>query len=178
MSGKYTFCKFGFELIELLKVTDVPADAGVGKEVNLIHCKEVHAEKALWKLVQILTLGIVIFLIVGQFENEFTKVVQLFNDVGNVTLLKFLQLEKDVLKLVIAVEFEGNIISNNLSQLKKVVLKSVNELAEVGITITYKFAQPWNIDDNWVVQETVEGSFTYSNNWKFAFPIVELYDKK
>jgi hypothetical protein len=74
--------------------------------------------------------------------------VQLLSVVGNVTVFNAEQPEKHCVKLVIEVAFEGNVMLNKFVQFKNAVLTLVNELAEVGITTTYKFEEALNIDAN------------------------------
>jgi len=95
------------------------------------------ALKVMFKLL----LGIVRFFKETQVKKVESNVVQLFNVVGNDTVLKELHPLKVEAKLVIPVALLGKVISNKFKQPKKVDAKVVKLAPDVGITTTNNLTQ-------------------------------------
>ena len=177
VEGKYTFWR-DVQLVNIVaKLTAVPAEAGVGKDVNLTHCNDIQVLNMLVKSVHILILGKVTFFKEIQLLNALLNEVQLFNVVGKDTVLKDLQVLNAWIRFVIDVAFDGSVISNKFTHPLNVVNILLKELAEVGITTTYKFIQFWNIYCILSTQVTVAGSFTYSKSANVTTELVPPLDE-
>jgi hypothetical protein len=95
-----------------------------------------------------LILGSVTFFKDVQEAKQTEIFVQLFNVVGNNTVLRFVHPDNVPDKEVITVAFDGSSMSRKLTQALNAFVKSVNPLADVGITTLYKLLQLKNMADS------------------------------